>query len=367
MFMNSDPLNWPKAVATSSLLQSEVQSLRRSGWWSPMKGVLVEPQRSGAFFSKQDCYLGYAKALVQRRSTEIIFTGPVAAVMLGHPVWPALTNIDVYRSKGRREIRDLEPHPRLRTPVHVRPMRRPDSLTKAYNLGDGLLVATLEQIAVDVARLAASESAFITVCSILGRLATSGNVYQDRGDAALLEREAAARERMLTIAGCLSNTAGRRRAQKIISLASGQVESLAEARVLWIIRAYKLPAPMMQYRIDVNGKTFFGDFVWPEEKLIVEFNGEGKYGDDEKKSKRVADERARESLLRSVGYEVINLSWEQLRDHQYIASLIITQLSRRSAIYSKKTGEISSLTVQVDPELFRPERKLRSDSRASRR
>ncbi len=97
---------------------------------------------------------------------------------------------------------------------------------------------------VDVARLAASQAAFVTVCSILGALATTGDIYQDRTDSQFLAQEAEARARMIGIAEKLGKASGRRRAMRIIELASGQVESVAEARVLWIIRAFGLPDPI---------------------------------------------------------------------------------------------------------------------------
>lgn len=329
MFMSSNPLHWPDIVSTPSMPRAEAIELEKKGWWRPIIGFLVEPRKEGTFGFHQDYHLGYVVALAQQFQGSLLFASTTAALLLGHPVWPKPTDVSVYKYKGRLKIRTLHPHPRATGPVHMRPMTASGPLG-VYDLGKGIFVTNREQTAVDVARLEASETAFIIVCSILGALATSGVVYQDRLDASFLKRESEARDRMVAIAEGLPNTSGRQRAMQIVSLASGQVESVAEARVLWLIHAYGLPTPITQYQIFVDGHEFFVDFLWPDQKLIVEFNGEGKYNDDGR-PRRAAEERARETLLRSAGYEVINLSWKQLENPHRVASLIHRFLQRRSS------------------------------------
>lgn len=359
MFMSDDPLLWPNVVSTSAMPKSEVLALEQGGWWRPMRGFLVAPRDKESSSRQKDYHLGYVGALAQQYSQGVIFAGTTAAMLLGHPVWPERAVIDVYKCDGRREVRTLHAHPYSGTPVWMRPMRRPVSLSGVVDLGGGMLVTGRDRTAVDVARLASSQSAFVAVCSILGVLATSGDRYRDRNEAAFYGREAAARARIAMMAENLSNTEGRQRAMQIISLVSGQVESVAEARVLWIICAYGLPMPLMQYRIVVEGREFFGDFVWPEAKLIVEFNGEGKYGSAGVRERRMAAERARESLLRSAGYEVLNLSWAQLDDHRRTALLIHRHLNPDAV-------DDAAASFQIKRELFRPARAFRVDSRVRR-
>lgn len=350
MFMRRESLNWPEAVSTSSMPKSLVRELERNGWWRPINGHLIAPAEQQTHPRQHDRYLGYVLALSRQRPGSMVFAGTVAAMLLGHPVWPSLTNVDVYMRTGRRHVRELRPYPGAPAPVMMRPMAPADDLP-VLDVGQGVLVTSHEQTAVDVARLAASQTAFVTVCSILGALSTTGGLYRDRTDPQFLEREAAARARMIEIAGGLANTAGRRRAMQIIELASGQVESVAEARVLWIIHAFGLPTPVLQYRIVVAGREFFGDFVWPDKKLIVEFNGQGKY-DGDGGTQRTAKERARESLLRSAGYEVVNIEWNQLKDPQRVAELIHGFLSRRP-IRDSRGGVAGVRTPVAQPSLRR--------------
>lgn len=364
MFMRRELLNWPEAVSTSSMPKSLVRELERNGWWRPINGHLIAPAEQQTHPRQHDRYLGYVLALSRQRPGSMVFAGTVAAMLLGHPVWPSLTNVDVYMRKGRRHVRELRPYPGAPAPVMMRPMAPADDLP-VLDVGQGVLVTSHEQTAVDVARLAASEAAFVTVCSILAELATSGDAYQDRTDPRFLEREAAARARMIEIAGRLANTAGRRRALQIIEHASGQVESVAEARVLWIIHAFGLPTPILQYRILVSRREFFGDFVWPDRKLIVEFNGQSKY-DGDGGNQRTAKERARETLLRSAGYEVVNIEWHQLKDPQRVAELIHGFLSRRPVRDSN--GSVAAIRTPVAQpslrrDLDRPARRLRRSTR----
>ncbi|MFT3945063.1 MAG: DUF559 domain-containing protein [Ancrocorticia sp.] len=360
MFMRKEPLQWPEAVATSAMPKSLVNEMESKDWWRPMNGHLVSPAQAGTYVRQHDRYLGYVLALSRQRPRSIVFAGTVAAMLLGHPVWPALTHVDVYMREGRRNLRELRPHPGTAKPVTMRPMGVPDDLS-VLDVGHGVLVTSHEQTAVDVARLAASQTAFVTVCSILGALSTTGDIYQDRTDSLFLEQEAAARARMIGIAEKLGKTSGRRRAMRIIELASGQVESVAEARVLWIIRAFGLPDPIMQYRIMVGRDEFFGDFVWPELKLIVEFNGQTKYDGE---GGRDAKERARETLLRSAGYEIINLEWHQLKDPGKVALLIYGFLTRRASRVSRgsSAGVPAPAPIaypSLRPDLNQPARKFR--------
>lgn len=359
MFMSNSPLHWPRIITTSSESASAIRQREREGWWRPMKGFLAEQPSNEPFAFQRSCFLGYVRVLAELSPEPIVFAGTTAAMLLGHPVWPRLTNIEVYKTTGRRDVRTLRPHPGSIAPVLLRPMRRPSTLSTTHDLGHGVSVTTREQTAVDVARLAASESAFVTVCSILGQLATTGNVYRDRLDPAFREQESAARSRMMAIADQLPCTSGRQRAKQIIALASGQVESVAEARVLWAVHAYGLPAPQIQHRIVVDGHEYFGDFVWPDQRLIVEFNGEEKYRIDETGNRRIADERARESILRSAGYEIINLSWRQLQNHAQVARLILRFLNGASSTPTTR----HATHCRIMPELSRPARKVRSDAR----
>jgi hypothetical protein len=70
---------------------------------------------------------------------------------------------------------------------------------------------------------------------------------------------------------------GSARARMVLPLGDDRAESPMESVVRWLIHAAGLPAPVLQYRVlDADGR-FLGraDLAWPEQKLLVEFDGDG--------------------------------------------------------------------------------------------
>jgi very-short-patch-repair endonuclease len=80
--------------------------------------------------------------------------------------------------------------------------------------------------------------------------------------------------------------------------------SEAEARLLALIRAARLPPP----RTNVKVTRYEVDFLWPGERLIVEVDGFAFH------SSRAAFERdrTRDADLQAAGYRVTRVTWRQL-------------------------------------------------------
>jgi very-short-patch-repair endonuclease len=77
-----------------------------------------------------------------------------------------------------------------------------------------------------------------------------------------------------------------------------------EARFLALLRRHRLPKPEVNVRVG----PYIADFLWPANQLIVELDGFRAH------SGRGAFERdrARDVELRSLGYDVIRLTWAQV-------------------------------------------------------
>jgi very-short-patch-repair endonuclease len=86
--------------------------------------------------------------------------------------------------------------------------------------------------------------------------------------------------------------------------------SEAEARLLSLIRTARLPAPSTNARL--HGLEV--DFLWPEQRLVVEVDGFTFHGD------RAAFERDRErdATLVASGFRVIRVTWRQLVDQPLV-------------------------------------------------
>jgi very-short-patch-repair endonuclease len=101
--------------------------------------------------------------------------------------------------------------------------------------------------------------------------------------------------------------------------------SEAERRLLRLIRVAQLPAPRTNVRVDRHEV----DFLWLDERVIVEVDGFGFH------SSRAAFERdrAKDRALQAAGYVVLRITWRQLVDEPeaVIAALAGALAHRRSA------------------------------------
>lgn len=91
--------------------------------------------------------------------------------------------------------------------------------------------------------------------------------------------------------------------------ADGRSESVGESRTRWVFGLLGLPEPLLQAEI-TNGGVFVGrvDFVFEEQRTIVEFDGLLKY---ETRADLIL-EKAREDALRAMGYTVVRITWADL-------------------------------------------------------
>jgi very-short-patch-repair endonuclease len=98
-----------------------------------------------------------------------------------------------------------------------------------------------------------------------------------------------------------------------------RLRSRMEARMLPLLTHHALPIPGTNEKLRIAGRTFEVDFLWREQRVIVETDG-GRFHDHPRAQKRDAE---RNQLLARAGYRVIRIGWEQLRDEpdQVIAEI----------------------------------------------
>jgi very-short-patch-repair endonuclease len=80
-----------------------------------------------------------------------------------------------------------------------------------------------------------------------------------------------------------------------------------EHRFLELCRRHGLPPPEVNVRIGSR----IADFVWPQRKLIAETDGYRYH----RGRAAFEDDRTRDLELRTLGYEVIRVSYRQVVDH----------------------------------------------------
>jgi len=122
---------------------------------------------------------------------------------------------------------------------------------------------------------------------------------------------------------------GRRDARVAVDLSQALTESPGEswARVLFVSLGLPTVEPQVVIR-DERGR-FVGrvDFLFRAQRTIVEFDGLVKYGGADGRQALI-DEKRREDALRSLGYQVVRLTWRDLHDPGLVARLIKEAFAR---------------------------------------
>ena len=144
-------------------------------------------------------------------------------------------------------------------------------------------------------------------------------------DAALARGLVTARD----LAAALASSGLAGEAARAVEMADGRSESPGESWSRLVFVGLALPAPELQADIRDAGGRLVGrvDFLFREQRLIVEFDGRIKYeGADGRDA--LFREKRREDALRSLGYQVVRLTWRDLHDPALVERLITEALSR---------------------------------------
>jgi very-short-patch-repair endonuclease len=81
-----------------------------------------------------------------------------------------------------------------------------------------------------------------------------------------------------------------------------------EARVLRVLARLGVPAPRVNYRVRVGGRTRYIDLAWPDHMLAVELDGFVAHS-----NRRVFDEdRARQNDLVAAGWQTYRVTWKAI-------------------------------------------------------
>jgi very-short-patch-repair endonuclease len=106
--------------------------------------------------------------------------------------------------------------------------------------------------------------------------------------------------------------------------ASGFTRSKAERKLRTLLRAAHLPEP----RFNATVLGLMVDCVWPEHRLIVEFDGYDFHGH----RRAFETDRARDARLLAAGYRVLRVTWLQLTREPYaVIATVASALARRDA------------------------------------
>jgi very-short-patch-repair endonuclease len=97
-----------------------------------------------------------------------------------------------------------------------------------------------------------------------------------------------------------------------------------EDLMLALCRRHRLPKPEINLKID----RFEVDFLWREERLIVEVDG----WDSHRSRSAFEEDRARDARLKVLGFNVLRFTWRQIvQDRASVAKTIRALLRSRAA------------------------------------
>lgn len=172
----------------------------------------------------------------------------------------------------------------------------------------GLRVTSLERTAVDCGLLLNYRQGLIVMDHAL-------RLGADRGK---MEAQCAALPGRRGIAGL----------RRILANADGRSESPGETLTRDIIGKLRLPRPDLQVVVPTPIGRSRLDFAWPEKKVALEFDGEGKYFDYRPTAEVLYQERRREKALTELGWRFLRIEWADLFKEQEFKARVLGALRR---------------------------------------
>lgn len=123
---------------------------------------------------------------------------------------------------------------------------------------------------------------------------------------------------------------GRARMRRVLANLDGCAESPGESRTRLVLTALGLPVESQVVVRDAVGVVVARVDFLVRGRVVVEFDGAVKYGGYGGAAALVA-EKTREDRLRSLGYEVVRVTWDELARPELLLARIRAALARRAA------------------------------------
>lgn len=283
-------------------------------------------------------------AVIRALKKNGVVVGPSALIIWGVEQW--IANPDVW-------IRVDHRYPSVELPAVVTGgVRVPAVLARQSRVPmpddtrriQGIDVDSLENTAVLMALSSHPLEAFVAVCGILRRLSRFDRFSLDESR----RREAEVRRRIVARLKKCGRRRGRKRAMRILHLADAACETVAEAALLWVLLSVVPERPRSQYPVDRNGRIYFCDFALPGVRIIIEFDGMAKMGNDEAEFRlRRAELMARQRDIEAQGWRFVRVQW---RDFANFTALR-TALAREAGVSAGANAIGASIWKPVPPSM----------------
>jgi hypothetical protein len=113
---------------------------------------------------------------------------------------------------------------------------------------------------------------------------------------------------------------GSARAARLLALLDGRAESAGETRTRFLLSRLGVEPPEVQHCIETPLGAYRADYAWPRIKVILEFDGRGKYYNYRPTAEALLLERRRETALMDLGWRVVRLTWADLERPDLVAA-----------------------------------------------
>ena len=225
----------------------------------------------------------------ERHAGDGVLSHVSAAVLHGMSTW-GLRLDRIHRTRDQRTGGRVGQEVHL----HAAPLA-PDEVVEV----DGLLVTSAARTVVDVGRTAGLDAAVAVADSALHKH--------------LVDTDELARA-----AGRCAGWPGAPQARRVVALADGDSDSVGESRSRLAIQRAGLPVPVLQWKVEANGRVYEIDFAWPALRTVGEFDGLSKYGrllrPGQDPAEVVVAEKLREDEIRDLDLRMVRWTWAEL-DH----------------------------------------------------
>ena len=260
-----------EAVA-AGIPAAEVDRRLREGSWSHVRRGIYTPAPGTSLAAT-------AAGAVRALGGDVVVSHETAARLLGLPLPAEPLTVSVTRTAGSsRVLSRLRIHVAALPAEHVRPLGR-------------LTVTTAARTVIDLARRLPYEDALVATDAALSRGLARPVDLDD------------------VLVRC-ATWPGIRRAARVVRNADGRAESPLETLCRALFARHRLPPPVPQGVLGdgLDGWWARVDFLWPEQRTVVEADGRSKYSslDD------LWDEKLRQERIEELGYVVRRVTWSQV-------------------------------------------------------
>ncbi|MFC9350701.1 hypothetical protein [Arthrobacter sp. NPDC057013] len=131
---------------------------------------------------------------------------------------------------------------------------------------------------------------------------------------------------------------GSRRALTLLDALDARSESAGETRTRLLRREVGIDGFEPQYELRTPAGLFRADFADPSRRVIIEFDGQGKYSDFVPTDEVLLAERVRENALTEEGWIFVRLQWPHLASPADVKRRVLAATTRARIQYRPRTA-----------------------------